>query len=133
MNRSVTSTSGIFPSQPPSGTLRVYRPVGDVELRRILAGGRTRFPPLLPSQRHFFPMRTRSSAENLAREFRELGRGAGHVLACDVRAAFLSRYPQHGLGEHVEHRIPAEDLDAFNDAIVGLIEVVATFGAVRLG
>jgi len=33
-------------------------------------------------------------------------------------------------GDHLEYWIPAEDLDAFNQAIVGAIEVTAAFGEV---
>jgi hypothetical protein len=46
-----------------------------------------------------------------------------------VRADFLSAYDIHRVGArpHDEYWIPAEDLDAFNGAIVGLIEVVCGF------
>jgi hypothetical protein len=47
-----------------------------------------------------------------------------------VRADFLSRYEvQHaGSRAHLEYWIPADELQAFNDAIVGEIVVTATFG-----
>jgi hypothetical protein len=47
-----------------------------------------------------------------------------------VRTDVLARYEPHVVGarHHEEYWIPAEELEAFNDAIVGLIEVVATFG-----
>lgn len=46
-----------------------------------------------------------------------------------VLREFLDRYPVQQAGEraHLEYWIAAEDLAAFNDAIVGLIEVVAEF------
>jgi hypothetical protein len=46
-----------------------------------------------------------------------------------VRKDFLDRFePQKAGGRaHLEYWIPAEDLNDFNAAIVGLIEVVAEF------
>jgi hypothetical protein len=46
-----------------------------------------------------------------------------------VRKSFLDRYrvEQAGSKAHLEYWIPAEDLDDFNKAIVGRIEVTATF------
>ncbi|BAB48340.1 msr0835 [Mesorhizobium japonicum MAFF 303099] len=44
--------------------------------------------------------------------------------------SFLDRYRVEHAGSkaHLEYWIPAEDLDDFNKAIVGKIEVTATFG-----
>jgi hypothetical protein len=46
-----------------------------------------------------------------------------------VRADFLARYEVQLAGgrAHQEYWIPAQNLVAFNDAIVGLIEVVLEF------
>jgi hypothetical protein len=46
-----------------------------------------------------------------------------------ARAAFAQRYPvqQVGAGVHQEIWVPAEEMDAFNDNIVGPIEVIARF------
>jgi len=47
-----------------------------------------------------------------------------------VRTSFLDAYEVKKVGGtgHLEYWIPAEDLDAFNESIVGIIEVVARFG-----
>ena len=47
-----------------------------------------------------------------------------------VRRDFLQRYPRRivGAAVHEEYWIPAEDLAAFNAAIVAGFEVIATFG-----
>jgi hypothetical protein len=54
---------------------------------------------------------------------------AGMFLRFGVRNAFLSKYPVRTVGssEHREYWIPAEDLEQFNDNLVGRIEVVAEF------
>lgn len=47
-----------------------------------------------------------------------------------VQRAFMARYPvqQVGGARHTEWWVPAEDLEALNDHIVGLIEVIHRFG-----
>jgi hypothetical protein len=46
-----------------------------------------------------------------------------------VRRSFIELYDVQEAGgrSHLEYWIPAEELDAFNAAIVGLIEVVHSF------
>ena len=54
--------------------------------------------------------------------------GEGHVVRFAVDAEFLSAYPvqQVGARTHRERWIPAEELAAFNDAIVGPVELIAS-------
>jgi hypothetical protein len=53
----------------------------------------------------------------------------GFVTRFAVRKSSLDRYQRHVVGarEHEEYWIPAEDLPAFNDNILGNIEVIARF------
>ncbi len=53
----------------------------------------------------------------------------GYVTQFRVRADFVSRYEVKTVGAalHQEYWIPAGELPAFNEAIVGLIEVVAEY------
>ena len=55
--------------------------------------------------------------------------GAGYVTRFQVKQSFLERYEvqQAGGRAYLEYWIPAEALDDFNDAIVGLIELVQSF------
>jgi len=55
--------------------------------------------------------------------------GAGFVTRFAVRKDFIDGYQVQEAGgrAHLEYWIPAEALDAFNDAIVGEIEVVREF------
>jgi hypothetical protein len=55
--------------------------------------------------------------------------GAGHVTRFAVSKDFLARYEVHEAGgrAHLEYWIPADELVAFNEAIIGEIEVVASF------
>jgi hypothetical protein len=57
--------------------------------------------------------------------------GAGYVTRFAVRKDFLTKYPVQKAGAtiHQELWIPAEELAAMNQNIVGLIEVIAEFRA----
>jgi hypothetical protein len=68
-------------------------------------------------------------AVQIARDWNVKADGAGFVTRFEVRADFVAAYQvqQSGGRELLEYWIPAEDLDAFNAAIVGRIEVVAEF------
>jgi hypothetical protein len=110
-------------------TVTLYRPVGPEELRLIEASGWKRFPPRLPEQPIFYPVENEAYAVQIARDWNVKSSGAGFVLRFRVDAAFLARYPVHQVGNrgHQERWVPAEELDAFNDHIVGDIELVASF------
>ncbi|MEB2313740.1 MAG: ADP-ribosylation/crystallin J1 [Sorangiineae bacterium] len=116
-------------------TRTLYRPVGAAERTALEQSRWTRFPPRLVGQPHFVPVRTRAYAERVAREASASGASA-YVTRFEVSRAFLDQYAVHVVGErmHEEYRIPAEELEAFNDAIVGDIEVVSDYpsaGALR--
>lgn len=110
-------------------TTTLWRPVGQTELDLIAAGGWRRFPPRFAEQPIFYPVCNEGYAREIAQRWHTAGGGKGYVLRFDVRSDFLNRYETHVVGSriHEEYWIPAEDLDAFNDAIVGLIEVAAEF------
>ncbi len=108
-------------------TITLWRPVGPAELRLIAESAYRAFPPRLPEQPIFYPVLNEGYAIQIARDWK--ADGAGYVTRFEVRREFIDRYPvqQAGGREHLEYWIPAEDLAAFNDAIVGQIAVVAEF------
>jgi hypothetical protein len=114
-------------------TTTLYRPVGPTELRLIAESGHRRFPPRLPEQPIFYPVCDEEYATQIARDWNVKDSGSGFVTRFAVRSDFLSQYETHRVGSKIalEYWIPAEDLDAFNDAIVGAIEVIAEFGPAR--
>ena len=87
------------------------------------------FPPRLPEQPIFYPVTTESYAIKIARDWNVPASGSGFVTRFAVRRDFLARYrvEQAGGRAHEEYWIPAEDLDAFNEAITGPIEVTHRF------
>ncbi|MGD0144028.1 MAG: hypothetical protein ABSC92_12780 [Rhizomicrobium sp.] len=113
-------------------TVRLYRPAGPKELALVEATGFKEFPPRLPDQPIFYPVTNESYATQIARDWNtKSDDGLGYVMRFEVSAAFLANYERHVVGGsvHEEYWIPANDLDAFNDAIVGPIEVISKFTA----
>jgi len=121
-----------MPQPDEAGLVTLYRPVGAYEWAKIVASGYRAFPPRLPEQPIFYPVLNERYASEIARAWntRDAASGEiGYVTRFRVRAAFLSAYPVQvaGAAYHQEYWIPAEDLDAFNAAIVGPITLTATF------
>ena len=110
-------------------TITLWRPVGPRELELIRASGMRAFPPRLPEQPIFYPVLTEDYAVRIARDWNVAASGVGFVTRFRVRRDFLDRYKAQEVGgrAHREYWIPAEDLAAFNAAIVGEIEVTAEF------
>ena len=113
-------------------TVVLWRPVGTKELELIRATGMRAFPPRLASQPIFYPVLNEAYATEIARDWntKDPASGfAGFVTRFAVRAEVAGRYPVQTVGaaRHQELWVPAEELEVFNAAIVGPIEVVAEF------
>jgi hypothetical protein len=111
-------------------TVTLWRPVGPQEMDLIRASGMRAFPPRLPEQPIFYPVLSEAYAAKIACDWNVPASGKGYVTRFRVARSFLDRYQVQEAGGrmHLEYWIPAEDLPAFNDALVGDIEVVAEFG-----
>ena len=116
-----------------SDTTTLYRPVGQRELDLIAATGYRRFPPRLPGQPIFYPVLNEAYATQIARDWNTKHNNppVGYVTRFQVRSDFLARYEVQVVGgsEHAEYWVPADELDAFNQHIVGTIEVIAEYRA----
>ena len=114
-----------------SATTTLWRPVGPRELELIVATGNRRFPPRLPDQPIFYPVCNERYAIEIADRWNTAASGVGYVTRFDVNSDFIAAYETHVVGarHHEEYWIPAEELEAFNDAIVRTIEVVRTYSA----
>jgi hypothetical protein len=110
-------------------TVTLRRPVGPAELRLIEETGMKAFPPRLPEQPIFYPVTSEDYAVKIARDWNVPASGAGFVTRFRVRRDYLAGFEVQDAGgkAHREYWIPAEEMDAFNEAIVGVIEVVREF------
>ena len=110
----------------------LFRPTGQAELDLVAALAWRRWPPRLPEQPIFYPVLTFDYAEKIARDWNSTQpspENVGHVTRFEIDGDTASRYPVQNAGgqAHQELWVPAEELEAFNDGIVGLIEVVASY------
>lgn len=113
-------------------TTQLWRPIGKAELGLVQQHGV--FPPRLPGQPIFYPVCNKDYAIQIARDWntKDLASGyEGHVTTFHVLSSFLDQYEKQNVGgsNHEEYWIPAEDLEAFNLAIVGPISILCSFVA----
>jgi len=107
----------------------LYRPVGETELELIRQADSLRFPARLPVQPIFYPVMTAEYAAQIAREWNARDGERGYVTRFAIDADYLDKFEPKQVGAriHTEYWIPAEELQVFNDNIVGTIEVIASF------
>ena len=107
----------------------LYRPVGPKELDLIRQSGWTKFPPRLTEQPIFYPVMNEEYAIQIARDWNVPASGSGYVTKFNVRSVYLKKFHIQNVGAEIHNElwIPAEELEEFNNNIIGLIEVIRTF------
>lgn len=110
----------------------LYRPVGEKEMILIAESGYKKFPPRLEWQPVFYPVLNESYASEIAEKWNtrdEAGNYLGFVTRFEVQEDAVNQYAEQnvGAGNHNELWIPFEELESFNDAIIGDIEVINVF------
>lgn len=110
-------------------TVVLYRPCGPREMELVAQSGYRRWPARLEGQPIFYPVTNEEYARQITVEWNVPREGAGFVTRWQVLRSFMDRYEIQTVGgsNHTEWWIPAEDLEALNDAIVGLIEVIGEY------
>ncbi|MCT2563552.1 ADP-ribosylation/crystallin J1 [Chryseobacterium herbae] len=113
-------------------TIPLYRPVGEKEMILILESRYKKFPPRLEWQPIFYPVLNESYASEIAEKWNtrdEAGNYLGFVTKFEVPEEVLNQYPTQnvGAGNHNELWVPSEELEGFNDAIIGGVEVIKVF------
>lgn len=113
-------------------TVTLYRPTGLQELEWVAASGFKRWAARLPDQPIFYPVLNYEYAEEIARDWNAKRNTppVGFVTAFEVRAEVATRYDIQVVGAQARHQelwVPADELEAFNDAIVGPIRVLSHY------
>ncbi len=115
----------------PTETTILYRPVGQQELDLIRDSNFRKFPPRLPAQPIFYPVLNEEYATQIARDWnaKQNNPKVGYVTRFWVLTSYLDRFEIHTVGAeiHKEYWIPAEELEEFNNNIVGTIDVISEF------
>ena len=112
-------------------TVTLYRPTGPEELELLRQAGFRRWPPRLPGQPIFYPVTNEQYALEIASQWNVKDSGVGYVTRFQVLELFMRAHPIQKVGgaDHTEWWIPASELEALNDHIVGLIEVIGEYHA----
>lgn len=108
----------------------LYRPVGPKELELIAASAYATFPPRLTEQPIFYPVLNFEYAEQIARDWNATTPPyAGFVTRFEVEQAYAETFEIHTVGGkiHQELWVPAEELEQFNQHIIGKIEVISYY------
>ncbi len=110
----------------------LYRPVGVKELQLIREAEYKAFPPRLFHQPIFYPVLNEEYAIRIARDWNTTDPAsgfAGFVTRFEIPDDYAARFPVHVVGgrSHQELWVPAGELDAFNNRIVGHIDVIHSF------
>jgi hypothetical protein len=124
-----------MPIEKNPDVVTLWRPVGPLELELIRKADMRAFPPRLPDQPIFYPVLSEDYAVKIARDWNVPASGSGFVTRFEVQRSFLDNYSVHQAGgaAHLEYWIPAEDMHAFNEAIVGEIRIVTEFSIASRG
>ena len=112
--------------------ITLYRPVGQKEMDLIMESGYKKFPPRLEWQPIFYPVMNQQYAEQIAFEWNtedEFSGYVGYVTAFDLPEDYLQQFPVQNVGGeiHEELWVPAEQLESFNNNIIGGIRIVNSF------
>lgn len=109
----------------------LYRPVGTKELELIRDSGYTKYPPRLPDQPIFYPVLNEKYATEIASRWNVKYNDdhRGYVTKFEIDDAYAGQFEIHVVGSeyHQELWIPAQELDIFNQHIIGYIEVIREF------
>ena len=113
-------------------TTTLYRPVGEKEMILIIKNDYKNFPPRLEWQPIFYPVLNENYASEIAEKWNtrdQSGNYLGFVTQFEVLESETDKYPAENVGakNHNELWVPAEELDTFNQAIIGKINVIKVF------
>ena len=112
--------------------ITLYRPVGQKELDLIKESGNKKFPPRLEWQPIFYPVMNQAYAEQIALEWntKDAFSGyAGYVTAFDLAEDYLQQFAVQNVGGEIHNElwVAADQLEEFNNNIIGEIRLVQSF------
>lgn len=110
----------------------LFRPTGLSELKLVAARGWRAWPPRLQDQPIFYPVLSLEYARRIARDWntKDAFSGfVGFVTTFRLQDEFAARYPVQLAGghSHEELWVPSDELEQFNDHIVGAITVLEAY------
>ena len=111
---------------------RLYRPVGGHELKLIQQAGYKAFPPRFDWQPYFYPVLNEQYAIEIASKWNtkdEASAYVGYVTTFQLTADYLAQFEIKNVGaaHHNEMWVPSDELEQFNQQLLGQIEILHTF------
>ena len=106
-------------------TITLYRPVGPTELDLIKKSDYTKFPPRLPEQPIFYPVMNKEYAIQITDQWNLPAYGLGAVVEFNMDIEYINKFNVENVGDEIHNElwIPAEQLNEFNDNIIGIIKM----------
>ena len=106
-------------------TITLYRPVGPTELDLIKKSDYTKFPPRLPEQPIFYPVMNKEYAIQITDQWNLPAYGLGAVVEFNMDIEYINKFNVENVGDEIHNElwIPAEQLNEFNDNIIGIIKI----------
>ena len=100
-----------------------------LKLAELIRSDWRKFSPDEPDQRLFYPKLHLDYAEKIARQCNAVEHNAGFVVRFEIPLGFIGRYELQTIGyeQHLEYKVPIDDLNDFNQKIMGKIELVSAF------
>lgn len=110
-------------------TVTLYKSLSPVQLATVINTDWRSFPTSLPDQKNFSPKLNKSYAEMLARQMEAAYHTAGYVVAFQLQKSFIDQFELQTISyqEHYEYRIPVNQLEQLNRALIGQIKLVSAF------
>lgn len=109
----------------------LYRPVGTKELELIEKSDYAKYPPRLPEQPIFYPVLNEKYATEIAAKWNVQYNSdhKGYVTKFEIDDEYARQFEVHTVGSsyHQELWVLAEELDTFNQHIMGKIQVISAF------
>lgn len=99
----------------------------------IRDSGYAKYPPRLPEQPIFYPVLNEKYAAEIASQWNVKYNDdhRGYVTKFEIDDAYFNQFEIHVVGGeyHQELWVPAEELDIFNQHIIGYIQVIMEFSS----
>lgn len=110
----------------------LYRPVGTKELELIKESGYKKYPPRLPEQPIFYPVLNEKYATEIASQWNVKYNDdhKGYVTKFEIDDEYVRQFEVQTVGNayHQELWVPAEELEEFNQHIIGEIQMISEYG-----
>ena len=105
--------------------MKLFRPVNIYELYKIDKSGWKRFPPRLPEQPIFYPVLDYNYAKKI-NKWNIDAYGKGYIVSFEIDDDYISQFDIHNVGDKndKEYWIPVDELDKFNEKIIGKIFII---------